>query len=234
MKPENRAKKTIRPEKRRKHGAANLSARHSAEEEDLLFAAHGRPCAGRPLAVTGEAADFSCLWELIQIVCSEERVTLTPCRARLLLGVPLGTSYKYVTEHNRPLRMQTLFALLTNDHTGLPPSLPGWTFAAHCKASEIQERMAEKGHASLFGALDQSVVDSCVFDGAIPQQPMVLLGFNGNRLSSFGSIFSRGISLRIFRELEDRRQARLVCKQWQLFIDQRWPPPVVRHILHRV
>lgn len=227
MEERNRVKKTIRPEKRFKHGRKNRSARYSAEEEDELFARHARPCAGRKLAIKdATAADFACLWELVQIVCSEERVTLTPCRARLLLDVPLGSDYKYVTEHGRPDRSQTLFALFTNDHTGLPPSLPRWTFAAHCNASEVRERMEDGGRSSLFGVLDDSVAEACVFDGGLPHQPILSSGFNDNRLPPLGALLPADILLRILRMVDEPENLERVCTQWKLLIE--------RHVLHRV
>jgi len=227
MKDEKRIKRTIRPLKRAKHGAANRLERHSADEADELFERYASPAPAaeaRPLAVGCEdgADDLAALWELVQIVCSEERVLLTPSRERLLAAatVPLGFDYKYVIEPDRSKRMGVLYAMYERDYVGLPPALPASTIAADCEGADVVARMAAGGPVSLFGVRDPSVVESCVFDGALQQQPSVFSGgFNGYRQGSLSALFSRDTLLRIFRFLPVPEKARRVCKQWKLLID---------------
>lgn len=206
------------PARRDKFGAHNRATRPSAADEDARFAAARRAAEQRPLLVADD--DVSALWELIQIVCSEARVSSTPHRARLLVDDPLETSYKYVIEPERSSRPAALQALLAADYDGLPGALPCDRIAADCDASRVTSRIAASGPMSMLAVRDDSVVRRCLFEGSMPPQPCYYTGVNNYRMPSLCELLPTRALLRVLVYVEDRRPLRRVCRQWRTLIDR--------------
>ncbi len=206
------------PERRRKFGARNLASRPSAAEEDERFARMARPSADqRSLLVSG---DVSALWELVQIVCSEARVSHTPHRGRLLDSAPLDAAYKYVVPSDRPSRSAVLQALLAADYDGLPDSLPADRLAADCEASRVIARISASGPMSMLAVRDDSIVRRCLFEGSMPAQPCYYTGIDNYRMPSICEVLPTRALLWVLAHAEDRRPLRLVCRQWRTLVDR--------------